>query len=83
MDPIGTCVEERSIYYGRMKVIERAAEEADPFLSSYLLKAVTEGYSYDHLKARLEIPCGRDMYYDRYRKFFWLLDQYQWRRDYE
>lgn len=22
----------------------------------------------------LDIPCSRDMYYDRYRKFFWLLD---------
>lgn len=26
------------------------------------------------LKTKLDIPCGKDMYYDRYRKFFWLLD---------
>ena len=26
-----------------------------------------------YLKSKLDIPCGRDMYYDRYRRFFWLL----------
>ena len=59
----------------RIKLIERIAMEADEFLYPYLLKAVTEGLSYTHLKAKLDIPCGRDMYYDRYRKFFWLLSE--------
>lgn len=71
------CVEERSIYLDRIKVIEKAAIEADPYLASYILKAVTEGRSYTYLKTTLDIPCGRDMYYDRYRRFFWLLDQYR------
>ena len=62
-------------YGNRIKMIERIAKEADDFLYPYILKAVTEGLSYVHLKARLDIPCGRDMYYDRYRKFFWLLSQ--------
>jgi hypothetical protein len=62
-------------YDRRIKLIERCAMEADDFLYRYILKAVTEGLSYTHLKARLEIPCGRDMYYDRYRKFFWLLSE--------
>lgn len=66
----------KKVQYGeRIKLIERAAFEADEFLSSYILKAVTEGLSYTHLKARLDIPCGRDMYYDRYRRFFWLLSE--------
>lgn len=69
------CVEERSRYLERMQAVERAAMEADPYLASYILKAVTEGLSFNYLKARLEIPCSRDMYYDRYRKFFWLLDK--------
>lgn len=68
-------VEERSRYFDRMRAVERAAMETDPYLASYILKAVTEGLSYNYLKARLEIPCSRDMYYDRYRRFFWLLDQ--------
>lgn len=74
-DPTAKTVEMRSIYFERMEMIEQAAIKADPYLASYILKAVTEGYSYTYLKARLEIPCSRDMYYDRYRRFFWLLDK--------
>ena len=33
---------------------------------------VTEGLSYRSLRAR-GCPCGSQMYYDFYRKFFWLL----------
>ncbi len=62
-------------YSDRINLIERIAKEADDFLYPYIIKAVTEGLSYTHLKSRLEIPCGRDMYYDRYRRFFWLLSQ--------
>lgn len=74
-DLTGNCVEERSIYFERMQAIERASIEADPYLASYILKAVTEGYSYNYLSTTLHIPCSRDMYYDRYRRFFWLLDK--------
>ena len=66
----------KKAFYGeRIKLIERIAMEADDFLYPYILKAVTEGLSYTYLKSRLDIPCGRDMYYDRYRKFFWLLSE--------
>ena len=60
-------------YAERIKMVESAAKEADDFLYPYIMKAVTEGLSYTYLKTAMEIPCGRDMYYDRYRKFFWLL----------
>lgn len=63
----------RAYYAGRIKIVEKAAMDADEFLYPYILKAVSEGLSYTYLKSRLDIPCGRDMYYDRYRKFFWLL----------
>jgi hypothetical protein len=58
----------------RIKLIERIAGEADEDLHNYILKAVTEGLSYTYLRTKMDIPCSRDMYYDRYRKFFWLLD---------
>lgn len=64
---------EKAYYSERIRLVERTASEADEVLGSYILKAVTEGLSYTYLKARLEIPCSRDMYYDRYRRFFWLL----------
>ena len=47
----------------------------NPELAKYLLKGITEGWSYDILKARLNIPCCKDIYYDLYRRFFWLLDK--------
>lgn len=65
----------KACYSDRIRLVEQTADAADPELSVYILKAVTEGLSYTHLKARLNIPCSRDTYYDRYRRFFWLLDR--------
>ena len=62
-------------YAEKIKLIERIAMEADDFLYPYILKAVTEGLSYTYFKTKMDIPCGKDMYYDRYRKFFWLLSE--------
>lgn len=65
----------KACYAERIKMIEKAAMEADKDLYVYILKGVTEGLSYTYLKSRLEIPCSRDTYYDRYRRFFWLLSE--------
>lgn len=74
-DPTGKVVEMRDLYLERMDLVRRTAFEADPELATYIFRAVTEGLSYTYLKTKLAIPCGRDMYYDRYRRFFWLLSQ--------
>lgn len=73
-DPTAKCVEAMLYYSDRMKLVEDAAEKADPDLSSYILKGVTEGISYECLRHCHEMPCSRDTYYDRYRKFFWALN---------
>lgn len=73
--PVEKCVEAQWLFYERIKMVEKAAEETDKILSNYILKAVTEGISYDHLKASLGIPCCKDVYYDLYRRFFWLLSE--------
>ena len=65
----------RAYYAERIKIVEKAALEADEFLFPFILKGVTEGLSYTYLKTTLDMPCGRDMYYDRYRRFFWLLSK--------
>lgn len=58
----------------RCELIERTAIEADPDLYPYILEGVTAEYaSYKYLRQVKEIPCGKDMYYDRRRKFYWLL----------
>ena len=72
-DPTARFALNKTYYSERIELIERAAVEADKYLCAYILKAVTEGLSYTYLKNKLKIPCSRDMYYDRYRKFFWLL----------
>ena len=60
----------------RCKLIERTCIEADPDIYRWLLKAVTnEGVGYTYLKERMDIPCGHNMYYDRRRKFYWLMAQ--------
>lgn len=56
-------------------LIEETAREADQYLYDYIIKGVVEGRSYTYLRTVLGIPCGRDMYYDKYRKFFWLLNE--------
>ena len=67
--------EARDWYRSRMKTVETSALLADNFLKDFILLCVTEGRSYDYLKARLNIPCCRDNFYSTYRKFFWILDK--------
>lgn len=74
-DPTEKCAIAKAYYSERISMVERATKEADPDLANYILKAVTEGFSFNYLKASLEIPCSKDTYYDRYRRFFWLLSK--------
>lgn len=57
----------------KINIIVSSIQETDPYLQNWLLKAVTEGISYVTLKVLLQIPCGKEMFYDRYHKFFWIL----------
>lgn len=74
-NPVERIIERRLYLSDRIDLIETAALEAGSELNTYVLKAVTEGFSYDILKARFNIPCCRNVYYDIYRRFFWLLDK--------
>ena len=74
-DPTAKRAMMKAHYHERMQLIEKVAAEADRYLAEYILKAVTENLSYTYLKSKLDIPCGKDLYYDRYRRFFWLLSE--------
>lgn len=65
----------KAYYSERMDMLEHIATETDEIIGRYILKGVTEGYSYDCMKAKLDIPCCKSTYYDLYRRFFWLLDK--------
>lgn len=59
----------------RINLIEQTANEAEPSIHPFLLRGVTiEGMTFDMLKAQ-GIPCERKMYYDRRRKFYWMMAQ--------
>lgn len=74
-DPTAKRAVMKAYYLEKIKLIEEIAKEADQYLYEYIIKAVTENLSYTYLKSKLDIPCGKDMYYDRYRRFFWLLSE--------
>lgn len=68
-------VEARLYYRERIKLVERTVKEAAEDLYLPMLRAVTEGISYEHLNAQDRIPCSKDVWYKIYRRFFWLLDK--------
>lgn len=74
-DPTAQRAMMKVFYSERIKLIEKTALEADPCLYEYIVKGVTEERSYTYLSTAMGIPCGKDMYYDRYRRFFWLLNE--------
>lgn len=74
-DPTAKIGMAKAYYSERIKMLERTASRTDETLGVYILNGVTEGWSYDILKARLEIPCCKDTYYELYRRFFWLLNK--------
>lgn len=54
-------------------LVKQCCMEADIELWKYIFKGVTEGVSYDTLRSKYHIPCGKDYYFTRWRKYFWLL----------
>lgn len=59
-----------------VELIERTAIEADSEIYKYILKSATEeGVTYKYLKSVMDIPCGKKMFYDRRRKFYYLLSK--------
>ena len=69
------CSEAREFYKSKIDMIQEAAEIAADDLSIYILSGVTTGDSYETVNARMDVPCCREVYYDCYRKFFYILDK--------
>ena len=65
----------RAAYFSeKMKMVEKAAMLADESIANYILEAATTGISYLAL-ASDGIPCSKDYFYDKYRKFFFCLSE--------
>lgn len=60
----------------KIALVEQTAIEAGGEIAEWILKGVTvEGATFNYLKMTEGIPCERDMYYDRRRKFYWLISK--------
>lgn len=59
----------------KCELIEQTAIEADPEIYQYILTGVTQEYATFRYLKHLGMPCGQSMYYDRRRKFYWILAQ--------
>lgn len=66
---------EKTILKNKIELVEKTAMETDKSLWFYLLQGVTEERTYTYLNGVMGMPCGRNMYYDRYRRFYWLLSR--------
>lgn len=74
-NPTENSAEKREYYNNRIHLVEEASKKSDMIIGIFILKGVTEGISYNYLRNQLNIPCSRDVYYDLYRKFFWILNK--------
>lgn len=58
------------------ELLENTAKEADPEIWEYILKSVTnEDATYEYMRGIMNIPCGRNYFYKRRRKFYYLLSK--------
>ena len=72
--PVENTAIKRMTLERNMAMVWQVCKETDDSLADYIFIAVTEGRSYTWLQMNTDVPCGKDMFYDRYRRFFWLLD---------
>ncbi len=72
-DLVGDLASRRVFLLSKMELVKQTAKSVDNVLGEYIFIAVTQDKSFVYLKTVLNIPCERDMYYNRYRKFFYLL----------
>lgn len=70
-NPVETQGMKNAEYAYKINMVDDAAAEADKFLQKYIIKAVTEGTSFEYLYA----PCGRRQFYEARRKFFYILSK--------
>lgn len=71
-DPCADLAMRRAEYARKKELVEQTVMEAAPEIADYLLLGVCYGMEEKDLEAR-GMPCMRDMYYDRRRKFYWLM----------
>ena len=57
----------------KMQQVKDTVYEVAPEIYQWLLKGVTEDRPFWYLHDMMRMPCEKDMYYDRRRKFYYLM----------
>lgn len=73
LDPTFDMAERIMHLTSKMNLVKDMCFKTDESIGEYLFKAVTGDLTYVQLKSVFDIPCSRDYYYERYRKFFFNL----------
>lgn len=76
-DYTGDTGTEKTYLKRKMELVEYTAKVCDCQIGDYIFLAVTQGWSFNKLMTVKNIPCGKDFFYDRRRKFFYLLSKSQ------
>lgn len=76
-DPVHESSYGRDECLRKIRMVEECARLASSDLGKYILRAVTEDLSFTHLKMMLDIPCGKNAYYEAWRKFFFILSAHR------
>lgn len=59
----------------KIKLVEETAKEAAGDLYPYILEAVTKKTTYENMRIIRNIPCGKNLFYELKRRYFYLLDK--------
>lgn len=71
-DPASEIAIKRAEIARKKKLVDDAVREAAPEIERFLKLGVCYGMSEWDLEG-MGMPCGKDLYYDRMRKFYWIL----------
>lgn len=72
---IETLAIERESLLNKINRVEWAVRNSSIDIYKWLLLGITEERSFVWLSTVMQIPCGKDYYYERYRKVFYILSQ--------
>ena len=73
-DPTANAAEVREYFTDRMDMVRDCCHKAaSEIIAKCIFDAVTNGYSYDQLCSKREVPCGRRQFYEARQRFFWHL----------
>jgi len=72
-DSTASAAIEKASLKTKMDMVRDTAYKTDPELAVYIFKGVTEGASYITLRCSYGMPCSKETYFKRYRKFFKML----------